>query len=148
MSALANYLKNIAIAVVTTTQAMGVAFKYMVRPAVTLQYPDERASIPQRSRGFLDVDLSICTACKVCEVSCPIDCITIDVEKDPGDKKKKYMSRFDIDLGHCMFCSLCVDPCPTGAIYMTSEYEMAWDSRGAGVAHFIKEGERVEAAKE
>jgi formate hydrogenlyase subunit 6/NADH:ubiquinone oxidoreductase subunit I len=96
----------------------------------------------------LDVNLDICTACKVCQLSCPVECISIDMERDPEDKKKRYMTRFDIDVSKCMFCGLCCDPCPSGAIHMTRTYERAFSSRDEMVSHFIKEGDRIEAAKE
>lgn len=142
------YFKNIYLAVATIVQGMAVTLSYLVRPAITLQYPDEKWQVPERSRGFLDVKLELCNGCKVCALSCPVECIQIEVEKDPADKKKKYMTRFDIDLSKCMFCSLCCDPCPTGAIYMSHGYERTFTSREEMVSHFIRPGERVEAAKE
>ena len=41
-------------------------------------------TLPARYRGFLEVDMDICTACQACERACPIDVIAIDIEKDDG----------------------------------------------------------------
>ena len=142
------YFKDIYLAIITVVQSMRVTLQYLLRPSITLQYPDEKWQLPERARASLEVNLDICTACKVCQLSCPVECISIEVERDPEDKKKRYMTRFDIDVSKCMFCALCCDPCPSGAIHMAGNYERAFSSRNEMVSHFIKEGDRIEAAKE
>src|SRR5207253_5857266 len=83
-------------------------------------------TIPARYRGFLEVDMDICTACQACERACPISVINIDIIKGDGKTQPKLnMARFDIDIGKCMYCGLCVEPCPTGAIQHTREFEGA-----------------------
>ncbi|MFH0899359.1 MAG: 4Fe-4S dicluster domain-containing protein [Pseudomonadota bacterium] len=101
----------------TILEGMAITFTYLFRKPVTVEYPDRvplpiADSLPERYRGFLEVDVDICTACKACERDCPIGCIAIDVGKVDG---VRAMTRFDIDVGKCMFCGLCVEACPTEA---------------------------------
>jgi len=110
-------------------EGMSVTLSYMFRKPMTTQYPDRMGvpvseTIPARYRGFLEVDMDICTACLACERACPIDCIVIDATKDK-QTKAMVLTRFDIDIAKCMYCGLCSEPCPTGSIHHTSEFEGA-----------------------
>jgi NADH-quinone oxidoreductase subunit I/NAD(P)H-quinone oxidoreductase subunit I len=107
---------------------LSITASYLLRRPTTVQYPDRTPlplpdMLPPRYRGFLEVDMSICTGCQVCERTCPINCIQITLEKDPANPKLRSMTQFDIDESKCMFCGLCVEPCPTGAIQHTREFE-------------------------
>jgi len=82
-----------------------------------------RDMLPPRYRGFLEVDVAICTGCQACERACPIGCMQITLEKDPANPKVRLVTQFDIDEAKCMFCGLCVEPCPTGSIQHTREFE-------------------------
>src|SRR5262245_44036884 len=108
---------------------MVVTFKHLFREPVTIEYPEVNveATLPDRYRGILQVDMEICISCHNCETDCPIACIVIDDVK--GEKisvmskltgkptpKMRYPIRFDIDIAKCMYCGLCTENCPTGAI--------------------------------
>src|SRR5688500_6107100 len=100
--------------------------------------------LPPRYRGFLEVQMDICTGCKRCERACPIECIAIDLEKNT-ETKKQEMTRFDIDMGKCMYCGLCVEACKfesTGAIRHTTEFEGSTDTFDALTFRFIPTGLR------
>ncbi|MDF1565939.1 MAG: NADH-quinone oxidoreductase subunit I [Deltaproteobacteria bacterium] len=119
------YFANIKNSTRTIWHGMSITLSYMFRRPITVQYPDRtevpvRDTLPDRYRGFLEVDMDICTACQACQKDCPIDCIRIDIE---GKGKERYMTRFDIDIAKCMFCGLCTENCPTGAIQHTPEFE-------------------------
>jgi len=125
------YVKNVRDTAKSFWEGMSVTLSYMFRKPITTQYPDRTAvpvrdTIPARYRGFLEVDMDICTACQACERACPIEVINIDIVKGDGKTQPKLnMARFDIDIGKCMYCGLCVEPCPTGAIQHTREFEGA-----------------------
>jgi len=107
---------------------LSVTLSYLLRRPATVQYPDRtplpvREMLPPRYRGFLEVDVSVCTGCQACERACPIACIAIVLEKDPQNPKQRLVTQFDIDEAKCMFCGLCVEPCPTGSIQHTREFE-------------------------
>lgn len=118
----------------------------MMRKPITIQYPDKtpkpvKEMLPERYRGFLEVDINICTACLLCMKACPIECIYIEVGKDK--EGKRGMSSFAIDVGKCMYCGLCCEPCPTGAIRHTPLFENAVENFDALLFQFIKKGDFI-----
>lgn len=109
-------------------EGMRVTWRNLLRPAVTIQYPDERAVLPARSRlalrHKLDANGAVkCTACMACERACPDGIIRLEVETRE-DRSKRIVS-CDWEVGACMFCGLCVESCPFDAIEMGDEYELA-----------------------
>jgi NADH-quinone oxidoreductase subunit I/NAD(P)H-quinone oxidoreductase subunit I len=122
------YVGNIAGTVQSFWHGMSITLSYLLRRPITTQYPDRtplavKDTLPARYRGFLEVDIDICTGCLACERACPIACIQINLEKDPQNPKQRVVTQFDIDEAKCMFCGLCVEPCPTGSIQHTREFE-------------------------
>ncbi|APF18275.1 NuoI/complex I 23 kDa subunit family protein [Caldithrix abyssi] len=140
------YFKNIYEAVVTILIGMGVTFKHLFVPSVTVQYPKEKVELPPRSRMQLFVRIEDCIGCRQCERACPVDCIEIDLIKagkdedlgltSNGKKKPFHVIRFDIDMSKCCFCNLCTFPCPTECIHMTPDYEYAQEDRSNLIFQF------------
>ena len=55
-----------------------------------------------------------CVGCKMCEVACPAEAISLDVIVESSGRP--YPSRFDVDMTKCISCGLCSDACPVDAI--------------------------------
>jgi formate hydrogenlyase subunit 6/NADH:ubiquinone oxidoreductase subunit I len=143
------YFGRVTNAVKSIFEGLSVTLSYLLHKPITIQYPDKTDKpfaemLPERFRGELELRVHLCSACLACARACPIECITIEVVKDP-ETKKRMMTRFDIDISKCMYCGLCTEPCPTAAIHHTHKFEgSAWDLSGL-MKHFVTEP--VEVAK-
>ncbi len=103
----------------------------------TIQYPEERAPLPENYRNFPflvhdgdDAHAGLrCVACQICEKECPPQCIYIVKSKDKKPdfvgKPQFYPATFDIDISVCMSCQICVEVCPFDAIKMDKVYELS-----------------------
>lgn len=120
-------------------KGLGITGKHLGRHAVTVQYPEQRDVIPERSRGIVvllsdkeDGSLN-CTACELCMRACPTSAITIDAPRD--ENKKKQLKKFEIDFAICCYCGLCEEACNFSALKLANKYEfsttdindMIWD---------------------
>lgn len=129
------YFRNIYSSLATVFTGMKVTFKHLFEPAVTIQYPDVRLTLPERERNRLYVNMDDCIGCDQCARACPVNCITIETVKSlptedlgktsNGKKKVLWVTEFDIDFAKCCYCQLCVFPCPTECIYMTDVFEFS-----------------------
>ncbi|HVR86310.1 MAG TPA: 4Fe-4S binding protein, partial [Planctomycetota bacterium] len=87
----------------TVVVGMRITMRHMLQPTVTMHYPDEKWVMPANFRGFLKVDMEACIVCDLCMKACPVDCITIEWERQAG-KSGKVATRFEIDYQKCMYC--------------------------------------------
>jgi NADH-quinone oxidoreductase chain I len=129
-----HYLQNIWSSISSSFIGMSITFKHLFKKKVTIQYPDERFTLPENARNRLFLEMNRCTGCTSCAIICPVNCITIEtirvVPDDPhkelyynGKERKLWVSRYDIDFAQCCYCGLCTTVCPTDAINHTKEYE-------------------------
>lgn len=103
-------------------------FRHMFRKRVTVQYPDEKSSVPPRFRGRIILSRDPdggerCVACSLCAVVCPVECISLQAGED--EHGRRYPEFFRINFSRCIFCGFCEDACPTDAIQLTNDYEMS-----------------------
>jgi NADH-quinone oxidoreductase subunit I len=129
------YFLNTWSGIWTVLVGMKITFKHLFTPSVTIQYPDVKVELPERSRNRLYVNMDDCIGCDQCARACPVSCIEIETVKSvPGDevgktsngkKKALWVTKFNIDFAKCCCCQLCVFPCPTECIKMTSIYEFS-----------------------
>ena len=119
---------------------MSITGRYLFKPKITVQYPDEKTPLSNRFRGLhalrrYENGEERCIGCKLCEAVCPAYAITIETtERDDGTRRT---SRYDIDLTKCIFCGFCEEACPVDAIVETNIFEYFGDKRGD--LYFTKE---------
>ncbi len=119
---------------------MSITGRYLFKPKITVQYPEEKTPLSSRFRGLhalrrYENGEERCIGCKLCEAVCPAYAITIETaERDDGTRRT---SRYDIDLTKCIFCGFCEEACPVDAIVETNIFEYFGDKRGD--LYFTKE---------
>ena len=98
----------------------------------TVQYPDERRELPERSRSlpFFVIDEKTeqlrCTACGICAQICPVQCIWIERAREPETgRPRRYPVSYYLDISQCMSCGYCAEFCPFDAIKMDKVFELA-----------------------
>ena len=137
-------------ALVDFAGAMGLAFKYMLQPKKTVNYPFEKGPLSPRFRGEHALRRypngeERCIACKLCEAICPAQAITIEAE--PRDDGSRRTTRYDIDMVKCIYCGLCQEACPVDAIVEGPNFEFAVETREELLydkARLIANGDRWE----
>lgn len=148
------YFTNIKDAIVTTSIGFSITFRHLFTRSITLQYPEEKWDLPERSRMRLFMDWDDCIGCLKCARACPVDCIHITTNRVPkdfdglaptsnGTPRRLFVEQFDIDMSECMYCALCVYPCPESCIYMTREYEFSVLDREELIYDFVTAPEEL-----
>ena len=154
-----NYFTQIWKGISTILIGMSVTIGHLFKPSVTLQYPHERWTLPERARARLNMAFDECTGCGACARACPVDAIIIETLKAQaseelvptknGMKRRLHVLKFDIDNAKCIFCGLCLPPCPTDAIHFVPDYEAQQHGRRELIYHYsILTPDEVEAIRE
>ena len=143
------WLMDIWEGVSTLFIGLDITWRHLFVDKVTLHYPEERWTLPPKSRMRLFMAYEDCIGCGQCARACSVNCIYIKAEKRPatspaifaanGQAIKLDVSLFDIDMSLCCYCNLCTYPCPTDCIYMTPEYEFASSDLTQHLYHFAKQ---------
>lgn len=106
---------------------------------ITVKYPEEVKALPENYRGLhvmpADDEGEIrCVACKLCEIACPTQAISIVSEPADDYGIERRPKVYNIDFMRCVFCGFCVEACPCDALRMGMKYELASYNR-AGLVH-------------
>ncbi len=113
-------------------KGMYKTFSYIFKRRATLRYPYEKGPISARFRGEHALRRYAngeerCISCKLCEVICPAQAITIDgAQRYDGSRRT---TRYDIDMTKCIYCGLCQEACPVDAIVEGPNFEFAVQTR-------------------
>jgi NADH-quinone oxidoreductase chain I len=124
-----NIVKRTADGIYNLLKGMKVTIRYMFKPAITVQYPKERWTMPERSRGMVGLMTNPetgklnCTACLICARNCPVRAIYITQTKD--EEGKRVPEEFVVEAGLCIYCGICEEVCPFGAIKLVPKYEFS-----------------------
>jgi len=148
------YFRDIGLGITTVLKSMGVAWRHLFTPSVTLQYPTEKWTMPERSRARLLNIIEDCIGCGQCARVCPTECIRIQTEKRGKEEPEIVASNgtaiklrtivFDIDMTLCCYCALCTFACPTHCLVMTPAYEYSVYDKREHVYHFAKERSKID----
>ncbi len=115
-----------------------ITARNMLKPPVTLQYPDERPVIPEGYRGVPTLvkdpaGREKCVSCQLCEFVCPPKAIRITPGEIPADSPNAHVEKapkeFEINMLRCIYCGLCQEVCPEEAIWLQNKYSMVGLSR-------------------
>lgn len=104
---------------------IGSMFKDVIRSFFTKNatqlYPVERIPPPDRYRGILSYDASVCTGCTLCVKDCPSNAIELIIIDRAA---RRYVMKYRMD--RCIYCGQCVVNCKPKGIGMSNrEWEHA-----------------------
>ena len=114
-------------------KGFAVTLKRMLRPNVTIEYPEEKRQAAPRYRGLPslradpDTGEALCVACGLCARICPTSYLEMHVV--PSEEGDRELGEFILRAGRCMFCGHCAQVCPVDAITMSKEYELSVQDR-------------------
>ena len=127
---------------------LGTTLRHIFEPKQTLEYPEEKPSIPEGYRGVPTLvkdpeGREKCVSCQLCEFVCPPKAIRILPGELPEDSDNAHVEKgpkeFDIDMLRCIYCGLCQEVCPEEAIWLRNEYSMSGYTR----AEMVNNKERL-----
>jgi NADH-quinone oxidoreductase subunit I len=115
-------------------KGMFTTLKHVVKPAVTVQYPEHKRPVAAKFRGRhrlykTDEGLERCIACHLCAAACPSNAIYVEAADNTPDKRvspgERHAVHYEINMLRCIFCGFCEEACPVDAIKLGPEYELA-----------------------
>ena len=110
-----------------------VTWRHFWKKKVTMQYPEEKWTVPPNYRGapYLVKDQegrTKCVSCQLCEFVCPPKAIRITppgpASSPQAGNVEKAPREFDINMLRCIFCGYCQEVCPEEAIFLMQDYSL------------------------
>jgi NADH-quinone oxidoreductase subunit I len=119
-----------------------VTGKKIFEKRVTVAYPDQKRTKPERSHGRhvlnrYEDGMEKCIGCELCAGVCPARCIYVRGADNPPDDPVSPGERFgfiyEINYLRCIHCDLCVEACPTEAITESKLFEFSFTNRADAI---------------
>lgn len=112
-------------------QGLFITLQNFFKKKLTINYPYEKGLLSNRFRGEhllrrYSSGEERCIACKLCEVICPAQAITIESEiRFDGSRRT---TRYDIDMTKCIYCGFCQEACPVDAVVESYNFEFSTET--------------------
>jgi NADH-quinone oxidoreductase subunit I len=138
------YFKEISRGLYSLAVGMGVTFRCMFLPSVTVAYPRQVLKMTPRFRGPAelirdpDSGLPNCVVCLMCQKACPSQCIAVEGEKPEGEKRK-VPTKFILDFTACSLCGLCVESCRFNALRFSKAFNLAGTRKEDYIMDLLKQ---------
>jgi len=109
------------------------------KKSATQLYPAERIAPPERYRGILSFDPSLCTGCSLCVKDCPSYAVELVILDRAA---KQYVMKYHMD--RCIYCGQCMVNCKFRCISMSNE---DWEHAALNKDFMVYYGRKQDIAK-
>jgi formate hydrogenlyase subunit 6/NADH:ubiquinone oxidoreductase subunit I len=86
--------------------------KSVIHGPYTTQYPIKKKDYFEKTRGHIEIQISDCIFCSLCERRCPTGAIKVD----------KATGLWSIERLQCIQCNYCTEVCPKKCLRMETQY--------------------------
>ena len=117
---------------------------YMFTRPVTMEYPEQRPTIPHGYRGIPTLvkdpnGREKCVSCQLCEFVCPPKAIRITPGSISSDSPNAHVEKapvdFQLNMLRCIYCGMCQEACPERAIVLQDIFSLNAQSRDEVIFH-------------